>query len=160
MAIVLIDFGPFPYIYISIALCVCKHVCMRGVCKCLWSGAGGGGGVRKVPTIIGLSASQWFASLSFICRLFMGLGGALVWGTGIPLLTSIAPEYAGRVTSLAESAIGFGLAIGPPLGSAMYSLGGYELPFLTSGAIELVLALLVFYALPNGPADEDNEKKS
>ena len=90
----------------------------------------------------------------------MGLGGALVWGTGIPLLTSIAPEYAGRVTSLAESAIGFGLAIGPPLGSAMYSLGGYELPFLTSGAIELVLALLVFYALPNGPADEDNEKKS
>ncbi|XP_063713908.1 MFS-type transporter SLC18B1-like [Symsagittifera roscoffensis] len=107
-----------------------------------------------------INSSQWFASLSFICRLFMGLGGALVWGTGIPLLTSIAPEYAGRVTSLAESAIGFGLAIGPPLGSAMYSLGGYELPFLTSGAIELVLALLVFYALPNGPADEDNEKKS
>ncbi|XP_075242511.1 MFS-type transporter SLC18B1-like isoform X2 [Convolutriloba macropyga] len=98
----------------------------------------------------------WFASMCFLCRILMGIGAGMIWSTGIPLLTSLAPAYAGRITSLVESGAGFGIAIGPPIGSAVYSLGGYEYPFLTSGGIEMVLVIFVIFLLPEPVVETRN----
>ncbi|XP_075263340.1 MFS-type transporter SLC18B1-like [Convolutriloba macropyga] len=86
----------------------------------------------------------------------MGIGAGMIWSTGIPLLTSLAPTYAGRITSLVESGAGFGIAIGPAIGSAVYSLGGYEFPFLTSGGIEMLMAIVVMILLPEPVVESRN----
>ena len=94
------------------------------------------------------AGGYWFASMCFLCRTLTGIGAGLIWSTGIPLLTSLAPKYAGRVSSLAESGVGLGVTIGPPLGSLLFSLGGYKYPFINSGAIELFLTMFVIFSLP------------
>ncbi|XP_075251451.1 MFS-type transporter SLC18B1-like [Convolutriloba macropyga] len=92
----------------------------------------------------------WYASMCFFSRIVMGIGAGMLWSTGVPLLTTLAPSYAGRITSLIESGVGVGIAIGPPIGSGVYSLGGYMYPFLVSGAIELVFVLVAMATVPSG----------
>ena len=88
--------------------------------------------------------------MCFFSRIVMGIGAGMLWSTGVPLLTTLAPSYAGRITSLIESGVGVGIAIGPPIGSGVYSLGGYMYPFLVSGAIELVFVLVAMATVPSG----------
>ena len=90
-----------------------------------WGGGGAlGRGKNRKTSIINkirwsFAGGIWFASMCFLCRILMGIGAGMIWSTGIPLLTSLAPAYAGRITSLVESGAGFGIAIGPPIGSAV-----------------------------------------
>ena len=39
--------------------------------------------------------------------------------------------------------------IGPALGSALYSLGGFSLPFLSVGILSLLAAILLCFAVPD-----------
>ncbi|XP_075263645.1 MFS-type transporter SLC18B1-like, partial [Convolutriloba macropyga] len=87
----------------------------------------------------------WFAFTCFTCRIMMGIGAGMIWSTGIPLLMSLAPAYSGRITSLIESGAGIGITIGPAIGSAAYSLGGYKFPFVTAGGIEMLMAIVVMF---------------
>lgn len=50
----------------------------------------------------------------------------------------------GVVTGLLEVALGVGFFAGPPLGSLLYSAGGYSTPFFTFAGILGVLAVLFF----------------
>ena len=39
--------------------------------------------------------------------------------------------------------------LGPAIGSFLYSLGGFGLPFYFTGSIALVLGVMLFFAIPN-----------
>ena len=45
------------------------------------------------------------------------------------------------LTAVNEVAYGIGYMLGPPLGSGLYELGGYLLPLLVVGVVQLVVAL-------------------
>ena len=47
-----------------------------------------------------------------------------------------------------ETVFGLGVTMGPAIGSGLYSLGGFGLPFWTVGSIGLVLAGLIYIFLP------------
>ena len=87
--------------------------------------------------------------MCFFSRIVMGIGAGMLWSVGVPLLTSMAPSYAGRITSLIESGVGVGIAIGPPIGSGVYSLGGYMYPFLVAGVIEMLFVLVAMVTIPS-----------
>ena len=87
--------------------------------------------------------------MSLFCRVANGIGAGMLWSVGVPMMTSLAPQYAGRITSLIESGAGVGVALGPPMGSLFYSLGGYVYPFAVSGGIELLFTLIAFVTVPS-----------
>ena len=55
--------------------------------------------------------------------------------------------------------------IGPVIGSGLYSLGGFLLPFVVVGAVGIVLAVCLIFAIPKGKYEnredqnESNTKK-
>ena len=98
--------------------------------------------------------------MCFCSRIVNGMGAAMLWSTGIPTLVALAPAYAGRITSLVESGVGAGVALGPPIGSFMYALGGYMYPFLASGGIELVLVVVAAFSLPGRMTGSNRSHRS
>ena len=70
--------------------------------------------------------------------------------TGNPIFVAFFEGKEARVTSILESALGIGILIGPALGSLLYSLGGYRLPFTAVGTAEFFfsiacIALMIHY---------------
>ena len=94
-----------------------------------------------------------------LIRIVMGTGASMVLSTGVPLLVPIYPKWAGKITSLIETSVGLGLMIGPSLGSAFYSLGGYPLPFLVSAGIELTFAVFCIIFLPTANEHMQKQKR-
>ena len=91
-----------------------------------------------------------FISVCILTRLLTGAGASMVWSTGLPILVPIYPQWAGRITSLVECFVGLGFVVGPTIGSSLYLLGGYVLPFLASGGAEIALVILAVFILPSG----------
>ena len=79
----------------------------------------------------------------------MGCGATAIWGSGAPIMLPLFPQWQGRVMSLVEFTGGLGLMLGPPIGSLLYSLGGYSLPFRVVGALEVFLAAICLLAFPS-----------
>ena len=48
--------------------------------------------------------------------------------------------------------------IGPVIGSALYSLGGFLLPFVVVGSLDIVLAICLFFAIPNGEYERREDR--
>ena len=71
----------------------------------------------------------------------------MLWSTGAAVLVPIYPEWSGRITSLIETFLSFGLLIGPMIGSYLYSIGGYSVPF--AALCQIILAMICIFCLPN-----------
>ena len=56
---------------------------------------------------------------------------------------------AGQIISWMQSCIGLGYMLGPGLGSVLYELGGFKLPFLAVGSVSIILSLLLVITVPN-----------
>ena len=71
---------------------------------------------------------------------------------------SVLPNYQYNLFSLK-------CYIGPVIGSGLYSLGGFLLPFVVVGSVGIVLAVCLFFAIPKGEYEnrkdqnESNTKK-
>ena len=73
----------------------------------------------------------------------------MIWATGVALLVPIYPEWSGRITSLIETFESAGFLIAPVIGSYMYSVGGYALPFAFTASCEFILAIICIFFVPN-----------
>ncbi|XP_075246274.1 MFS-type transporter SLC18B1-like [Convolutriloba macropyga] len=89
-----------------------------------------------------------FITMSFITRCVMGCGSTLLWCSGATVLIALFPQHTGRICSLFESAASLGAIIGAPIGSLLFALGGYPLPFWVVGWIQIVLPLFCFLGYP------------
>ncbi|WAR17717.1 S18B1-like protein [Mya arenaria] len=49
---------------------------------------------------------------------------------------------------LLETSSGLGMMVGPPIGGALYELGGYGLPFFVMGSLVIVCGSVTAYAMP------------
>ena len=57
--------------------------------------------------------------------------------------------WSGVVTTIIQTSLGFGLCLGPPVGSVLLPLGGYRLPFLCVAAIEFIVASFSLIFVPS-----------
>ena len=84
-----------------------------------------------------------------ICRIFNGIGAAMLYSTAMPVAIQMYPEEAGIITTIIQTSLGLGLCLGPPVGSLLLPLGGYKTPFLTVAVIELIVFLLGCVFVPS-----------
>ena len=92
-----------------------------------------------------LSAIAWSAPMLIVFRIFQGAGSAMVFATGIAILSSVfPPQQRGRVLGIAVAAVYIGLSCGPLLGGWLtqhYSWRSIFWTILPVGALVIFLVL-------------------
>ena len=101
-------------------------------------------------------------SFSFLTRALHGIGSGITGTLVYSLTTSFCDENNVK-TSLGylEIAWSLGVSSGPLIGSILYSIGGFSLPFYTLGILLLVSIFLVYYLqlpLNNVDVEETNNQ--
>jgi len=61
--------------------------------------------------------------------------------------------------SWAETFFGLGYSIGPVLGSFLYQVGGFSVPFLVVGGVGLVTSSMLLCAVPKVQANSNVDKR-
>ena len=92
-------------------------------------------------------------------RIIQGIGAAMIFGTGIALLTSVFPaQERGKVMGISVSATYLGLSLGPILGGLLTLHFGWRSIFLINVPIGLVILILVISKLKGEWAEARGEK--
>ena len=93
------------------------------------------------------------------CRVLLGIGGAMIFGTGVAILTSVFPAgERGRVLGINIGAIYLGLSIGPFVGGFLTQHFGWRSIFLVNVPLELIVAGAVLWKLKGEWAEAKGEK--
>ena len=81
-----------------------------------------------------LCGLAWSIEVLIIGRVFQGIGSAMIFGTGMAMLTSVfPPQERGRVLGINGAVVYAGLTLGPVLGGALnHNLGWQSIFFLSA----------------------------
>lgn len=90
-----------------------------------------------------------YACASFFCRFLEGFGnGCLNSGSSKLLMVMFPVSRLAKLTGLLQTFTGLGMLMGPLLGSLLFELGGFQLPFYTVGVLLLILSGLIVCLVP------------
>jgi EmrB/QacA subfamily drug resistance transporter len=83
-----------------------------------------------------------------IFRALQGVGGAMIFGTGIAILTSVFPaNERGRALGISTAAVYTGLSIGPLVGGFLTGHFGWRSIFILNALLGLIIIVVVFWKL-------------
>ena len=92
-------------------------------------------------------------------RIIQGIGSAMIFGTGVALLTSIFPPgERGAVLGIYITSVYFGLSLGPFLGGILTDLLGWRSIFLVNIPIGILAVLLIMWKLKGEWAECQGER--
>jgi len=92
-------------------------------------------------------------------RALQGIGGAMIFGTGVAILTSVyPPEKRGAVLGINTAAVYTGLSAGPLLGGLLTGSFGWQSIFLLNAFLGIVISITVFWKLKGEWAGSRGEK--
>jgi len=95
-----------------------------------------------------LSAVSISAPMLIVFRIFQGTGSAMVFATGIAILTSVyPPEERGKVLGIAVAAVYIGLSCGPFFGGFLTQHFSWRSIFLINIPFGVIILLLIFLKL-------------
>lgn len=90
----------------------------------------------------------WSVQALIFFRILQGIGGAMVFGTGMAILTSVfPPQERGRVLGINVATVYTGLSLGPVLGGIMNKNLGWHSIFFLTALIGLATAVFTFWKL-------------
>ena len=79
---------------------------------------------------------------SFLWKILCGLGSGLNSTASMAIIATHYRHDRERTIGLMESSSGLGLLLGPIFGAILYSIGGYMLPFVSTGKLYLNFTLI------------------
>jgi len=102
--------------------------------------------VYGVSSVLAMVATSVTALIAF--RAFQGIGGAMVFGTAVAILTSVyPPAERGRVLGINTAATYAGLSLGPVLGGILTQQFGWRSIFLFNAVLALVIVPVILIRL-------------
>ncbi|KAF0292251.1 MFS-type transporter SLC18B1 [Amphibalanus amphitrite] len=101
-----------------------------------------------------------FLACSMTLRAVEGVGSAAVLTAVRSIIINQFSQRMNSAMSLVEGMYGGGLCLGPALGGAMYSVGGYGAPFYTLGALLVANSAVSLLLMPPLTDYADTMKKS
>ena len=84
-----------------------------------------------------------FITLVLLNRFLQGFSSSMVQTTMYSISTNFFPNHKDAMIGYIEAVTGVGLIIGPLVGSALYSIGGYRFAFCVYGAIFFFCSTLI-----------------
>jgi EmrB/QacA subfamily drug resistance transporter len=92
-------------------------------------------------------------------RVFQGIGSAMIFGTGVAIVTSVFPPgERGKAIGIYVTAVYVGLSIGPLLGGAMTQYLGWRSIFFVNVPIGIITILLILWKIKGEWAECKGEK--
>ena len=122
---------------------------------------------RKKVFVLGISVFTFASLLAGLApspailiasRVLQGIGGAMISGTGVAILTSVFPaQERGRVLGINVAAVYLGLSLGPPLGGILTQHLGWRSIFLVTLPLGLAVIAFVLWRLEGEWAEARGE---
>jgi len=110
--------------------------------------------VASLLTAISANSFQLIAS-----RVIQGIGGAMIFGTGVAILTSVfPPQQRGRVLGINVAAVYSGLSLGPFIGGILTQHWGWRSIFWINTGLGLITIILVLWKLTGEWAEAKGEQ--
>ena len=91
---------------------------------------------------------------SIIGRLGSGVGAGILFTPAYAFLPQFFRENLEKKIMLIEVAAGIGMSLGAPAASALYSLGGYLLPFFCGSGLMVALIFIQLLIIPSAKTIE------
>lgn len=106
-----------------------------------------------------LSAVSTSAVMLISFRVLQGIGGSMMWGVGVAILSSVFPvEERGKVLGINLAAVYLGLSLGPFLGGILTQYFGWRSIFITVLPLGLITIVALFWKLKGEWAEAKGEK--
>lgn len=106
-----------------------------------------------------LSALSTSAVILIASRVLQGIGGAMIFGTGVAILISVfPPQERGKVLGINVAAVYLGLSLGPFLGGLLTQYAGWRSIFWLNLPLGLVIITALFWKLKGEWAEAKGEK--
>ncbi|MFH2013118.1 MAG: MFS transporter [Pseudomonadota bacterium] len=106
-----------------------------------------------------LSAISTSAVTLIIFRVLQGIGSAMIFGTGVAILTSAFPiKERGKALGINVAAVYIGLSIGPFLGGFLTQHFGWRSIFLVTVPLGIIIISFIFWRLEGEWAEAKGEK--
>jgi EmrB/QacA subfamily drug resistance transporter len=106
-----------------------------------------------------LTAISVSTPMLIVFRIFQGAGGAMVFATGIAILTSVyPPQERGKVLGIAVAAVYMGLSCGPFFGGMLTQHFSWRSIFLIYIPVGLFIILLIIFRLKGEWTGAEGEK--
>lgn len=92
-------------------------------------------------------------------RFIEGAGFAAFFTSALTVVVETFPADPGYYVGLTESIVTLGMMMGPPMGSSLYTAGGFPLPLVTFGIALLVICIISTFTIPSlATAKSSNEQ--
>ena len=88
----------------------------------------------------------------FLARLCQGAASAALWTAGLSLIAAHYVEKRVEMIGFAFTGSTAGSVLGPLAGGFLADIGGYGLPFVVTGCLLVVDAVLIVFTIPRAPA--------
>jgi EmrB/QacA subfamily drug resistance transporter len=115
--------------------------------------------------IITYAASSFMTAVSqsaiffLVGRVVQGIGSAMLFGTGVAILTSVFPlEQRGRVLGINVAGVYLGLSLGPFLGGLLTQHLGWRSIFYVNGSLGIIMIVLTIWKLKDEWAEAKGER--
>ncbi|VVC34299.1 Major facilitator superfamily,Major facilitator superfamily domain [Cinara cedri] len=92
-----------------------------------------------------------FIILSFVIRIVEAMGNAAFLTASFAIIAMEFPDNVATTFASLETFFGLGLIVGPTIGGALYSVGGFITPFMVLGSTLFLSAIMTAFALPDHP---------
>ncbi len=94
-----------------------------------------------------------------ISRVIQGIGGAMIFGTSVAILTSSYPlNERGRVLGINVATVYVGLSLGPTLGGIMTQQLGWRSIFIANVPLGVIISIFAFWKLKEEHIQPEGEK--
>ena len=100
-------------------------------------------------TLYHIADTRLFVAACFLVRTAEAAGTAAVSGCAFTIIANQFPERTSRAVALISASSSLGLSVGPAIGSGLYALAGFSLPFYVTGGTMLVVAALNYWFMPS-----------
>lgn len=106
-----------------------------------------------------LSAVSTSAVMLIAFRVLQGIGGAMIFGTGVAILISVFPtEERGKALGMNVASVYVGLSLGPVLGGFLTQHFGWRGVFLATVPLGLIIIIAVLWKLKGEWTETKGEK--
>lgn len=107
-------------------------------------------------TVVILVKNQYaFGIISFLIRFTEGFGSGCINSSSSSIISHRYPDNMSNLIGMVQTFTGLGMLAGPLIGSVLYEIDGFQLPFFFTGGLLIKFVFVVAHFVPNDVSSKE-----